>query len=148
VRLPSEAEWEYACRAGTTAALYSGQELTAQGHCPNLGKLAWYDENSKGTTQPVGDKYPNRWGLYDMLGNVWEWCEDGWHGSYQGAPSDGAAWAAEASDRVCRGGSWASRARRCRCAYRNDWGRGFRNLFLGFRLVLASRFMEDAGPFS
>ncbi len=149
VRLPSEAQWEYACRAETTAALYSGQELTTEsGHCPNLEELAWYDENSKDTTHPVGDRRPNPWGLYDMLGNVWEWCEDGWHGNYDGAPADGAAWAAEGSHRVYRGGSWWNHARGCRCAYRFGWVRGIRCYYLGFRLVLASRFKEDAGPFS
>jgi formylglycine-generating enzyme required for sulfatase activity len=149
VRLPSEAEWEYACRAGTKEALYNGKELTTeQGRCPNLDELAWYSANSESTTHPVGEKQPNRWGLYDMLGNVWEWCEDAWHGSYQGAPTDGAAWAAEGSSRVLRGGGWAFGARGCRCAYRINWVRGYRYSNLGFRLVLASKVREESGPFS
>lgn len=168
-RLPSEAEWEYACRAGTTGALYTGP-LTILGECngPELDPIVWYGGNSgvdyeggwdssdwpkkqydhrRAGTHPVRQKQPNPWGLYDMLGNVWEWCEDGWHGSYEGAPADGAAWAAEGSFRVLRGGCWAAHARSCRCACRYDWRRGDRG-FLGFRLVLASRFKEDAGPFS
>jgi formylglycine-generating enzyme required for sulfatase activity len=169
-RLPSEAEWEYACRAGTTGALYTGP-LTIRGERdgPELDAIAWYGGNSgveydggldssdwkekqydhqRAGTHPVRQKRPNPWGLYDMLGNVWEWCEDGWHNSYNDAPTDGAAWAAEGSRRVNRGGSWASGARRCRCASRFDWGRGFRYDGLGFRLVLASKGREDVGPFS
>ncbi|MCL4201844.1 MAG: formylglycine-generating enzyme family protein [Pirellulaceae bacterium] len=147
LRLPSEAEWEYACRAGTKQALYSGNESTSETErCPHLDKLAWYAANSRETTHPVGEKQPNRWGLYDMLGNIWEWCEDGWHGNYQGAPSDGTAWAAQGAARVRRGGSVAARARLCRNASRNYCESGNRSL--GFRLVLAPRFQEDAGPFS
>jgi formylglycine-generating enzyme required for sulfatase activity len=168
-RLPSEAEWEYACRAGTAGALYTGT-LTILGayNGPELDAIAWYGGNSRveyegavdssdwkekqydhqrAGTHPVRQKRPNPWGLYDMLGNVWEWCEDGWHSRYQDAPTDGAAWAAEGSDRVCRGGCWARDARRCRCAYRDNWGRGAR-YGLGFRLVLAPRSQEDISPFS
>jgi formylglycine-generating enzyme required for sulfatase activity len=149
VRLPSEAEWEYACRAGITAALYSGEELTSEeGVCPRLDELAWYWENSKQTTHSVAEKAPNRWGLYDMLGNVWEWCEDGWHSSYQDAPCDGAAWTAHDSYRVSRGGAWSIDARHSRCACRGRWGRGDRVHRLGFRLVLASRDREASDPFS
>jgi formylglycine-generating enzyme required for sulfatase activity len=139
VRLPSEAEWEYACRAGTTGALYDDKELTGENRCSNLDKLAWYSANSDSTTHPVGQNDPNRWGLYDMLGNVWEWCEDAWHGNYQGAPNDGSAWGREGGRRVFRGGGWAARARYCRCAYRDYWVPGGRSHFLGFRLVLAAR---------
>ncbi|MBB4268004.1 formylglycine-generating enzyme family protein [Roseospira visakhapatnamensis] len=107
--LPSEAQWEYACRAG-------------EGPSPDLDAVAWYDTNSEGQTHPVGQKQPNAWGLHDMLGNVWEWCADHWHGTYKGAPADGSSWQdAEAdtgADRVVRGGSWDNGARGVRAAYR------------------------------
>ena len=149
VRLPAEAEWEYACRAGSTTALYNDQELTSEeGRCANPDELAWYDQNSDRTTHPVGEKLPNSWGLHDMLGNVWEWCEDVWHKNYDGAPSDGTAWTGEGRGRVCRGGSWAGLARYCRCACRGSWLPGLRFYFLGFRLCLAPKVTEDAGPFS
>ena len=151
-RLPTEAEWEYACRAGTRSALYSGEPLTSEtGACSNLDELAWYDENSKGQTHPVGEKTPNDWGLYDMLGNVWEWCQDEWHGSYEGAPKDGSAWYSEDGEgryRVYRGGSWANGARFCRCAYRYYWPPDGRNFSVGFRLVLAAQVNRGTGPFS
>ena len=147
VRLPTEAEWEYACRAGSAAALYSGKELTSEtGACPNLEELAWYDKNSEATTHPVGQKLPNEWGLYDMLGNVWEWCEDAWHDSYEGAPDDGSPWVDEEKGeyRVYRGGSWFSNARNCRCASRIIWFPDDRLNYQGFRLVLAPRSTESS----
>lgn len=109
-RLPSEAEWEYACRAGTTTPFYFGDTITAD--------LANYDGNSrygsapKGTyrkkTTAVGSFPPNSFGLYDMHGNVWEWCQDVWHGNYNGAPTDGSAWESggNSQSRLLRGGSW------------------------------------------
>jgi formylglycine-generating enzyme required for sulfatase activity len=147
-RLPSEAEWEYACRAGTKMALYSDKDLTDETTCPDVGELAWYHANSENATHPVGQKLPNAWGLYDMLGNVWEWCEDAWHDNYMDAPTDGSAWLGEGTLRVSRGGSWAYPARLCRCAYRNLREPGLRFDFLGFRLVLAVRVKEDIRPFS
>ena len=157
-RLPSEAEWEYACRAGTGGALYApygeeeGQELTSMdGRCPNLDRLAWYGENSGRTTHPVKGKLPNHWGLYDMLGNVWEWCEDHWHNNYDGAPEDGSPWVDEGAEggatRVVRGGSWFIIARNCRCAYRSRFEPGIRLVFLGFRLVLAPSSTRASVPF-
>ena len=147
-RLPSEAEWEYACRAGTRSALHNGQPLTSErGQCPNLDEVAWYLKNSENTTHPVGEKSPNAWGLYDMVGNVWEWCQDGWHGNYNGVPTDGSAWDGEDGIRVFRGGSWANRARYCRCASRDRWLSGNRISYSGFRLVLSSSSSEDS-PFS
>lgn len=107
-RLPSEAEWEYACRAGTTGD-YAG----------NLDAMAWYGSNSGNQTHPVGRKSPNQWGLYDMHGNVWEWCQDRYHGDYTGAPADGRAWESGSDNsRVLRCGSWGSNARFCRAADR------------------------------
>jgi formylglycine-generating enzyme required for sulfatase activity len=111
-RLPSEAEWEYACRAGTTTARYAEP----------LDEIAWFRDNSRQSTHPVGEKAANGWGLHDTLGNVWEWCADHWHDSYEGAPSDGSAWIDDRAARVLRGGSWRVEARLCRAAYR------FRNL--------------------
>ena len=101
-RLPSEAEWEYAARAGTTTPWTC---VDATSSC--LGGIAWYCLNSGGTTHPVKGKTPNAFGLYDMLGNVWEWVEDCWHDSYTGAPSTGGVWSGgDCSNRVLRGGSW------------------------------------------
>jgi formylglycine-generating enzyme required for sulfatase activity len=141
-RLPSEAEWEYACRAGTTEPLYSEKPLTSKtGRCSNMDELAWYDKNSSAKTHPTKEKAANPWGLYDMLGNVWEWCEDHWHDSYNGAPGDARAWVDETAEegrgRVFRGGSWDSYAGRCRSAIRSWDGPGFRSHYRGFRLVLA-----------
>ncbi|MCY2996202.1 MAG: SUMF1/EgtB/PvdO family nonheme iron enzyme [Planctomycetota bacterium] len=141
-RLPTEAEWEYACRAGTTTEYSFGDDEAL------LGEYAWFDGNSGRQTQPVGTKRPNGWGLHDMHGNVREWCEDVWHGNYEGAPNDGRAWAAGGSGRVCRGGGWLDGARYCRSAFRNYWDPGDRNHYLGFRLVLAASVKEDIRPFS
>ncbi|MCP4455682.1 MAG: formylglycine-generating enzyme family protein, partial [Planctomycetes bacterium] len=112
--LPCEAQWEYACRAGSTTRYCFGDDEA------KLGEYAWYDKNSKGQTQPVGQKRPNDWGLYDMHGNVWEWVEDDWHDNYRGAPVDGRAWVdnQRGAARVIRGGSWGSGARGCRSAIR------------------------------
>ena len=126
-RLPSEAEWEYACRAGTTGD-YVGK----------LDEMAWYDENSGGKTHPVGQKKPNALGLYDMHGNVWEWCEDVWHDDYNGAPKDGSAWTDGGNQkRVLRGGSCY--ASDCRAAYRYGGTPDYRNSNFGFRCVISAR---------
>jgi formylglycine-generating enzyme required for sulfatase activity len=142
LRLPSEAEWEYACRAGTETAFNDGSACTApDGKDAALERLGWYDKNSGNSTHPVGEKEPNAWGLYDMHGNVWEWCADHWHGNYNGAPADGSAWvnadATEGADRVVRGGSWFFSAWRCRSASRRWFVPSDRLFSLGFRLVLA-----------
>ena len=132
-RLPTEAEWEYAARAGTTTATYNGD--IAEAHCygesPVLEPIAWYEENSSSTTHAVAQKEPNAWGLYDMLGNVWEWSWD-LHTDYSGAVTDPAG-ASTGSLRVLRGCSWDGTALYCRAADRSDFTPGGRNDDLGFR---------------
>jgi formylglycine-generating enzyme required for sulfatase activity len=203
VRLPSEAEWEYACRAGSTTPIHPPREcrtntpLTEEQRCrvaelvprlgndeyavrdkamreliamgkgvlpvldgikadnleiqdrlaavrsafqpsKDLGGVAWYKENSEAKTHPVGEKVPNEFGLYDMLGNVWELCEDEWHDNYAGAPADGRAWVEKprGDGRVLRGGSWDYVAAGCRSAFRlNGAPEGLGN-YRGFRVVL------------
>ncbi|MDX2284268.1 MAG: formylglycine-generating enzyme family protein [Bacteroidia bacterium] len=131
-RLPSEAEWEYAARGGARSEgyLYAGSD--------KLKEAGWYDENSGGETHPVGQKLPNELGLYDMSGNVWEWCEDDWHDTYTNAPADGSAWVEAGRTgllRVLRGGSWGLDARLCRVSYRDPLSPGRRDHSLGFRLA-------------
>jgi formylglycine-generating enzyme required for sulfatase activity len=134
--LPSEAQWEYACRAGTRTATYAG-DLPDLDAARVLEVIAWFDKNSGRQTRPVGQKRPNAWGLYDMLGNVWEWCADHWHASYDGAPDDGSAWidegARDSALRVIRGGSWLVEVRYCRAAYRGGNRAGVRRDSQGFR---------------
>ena len=128
-RLPSEAEWEYACRAGTTTRYSFGDDES------KIGDYAWY-VNLKDGTHTVGQKKPNPWGLYDMHGNVWEWVQDKWHENYNGAPSDGSAWEdGDSSDRVIRGGGWSDNARSCRSANRGRRDPGDLNNYVGFRLL-------------
>ncbi len=129
-RLPSEAEWEYSARADTTTRYSFGDDAS------ELEDHAWYYENSEGRTHPVGQKKPNPWGLYDMHGNVWEWVQDEWHVSYDGAPSDGSAWEdGSGAYRVFRGGCWNFNARFCRSAIRNPGVPGFCDGSMGFRLL-------------
>lgn len=127
-RLPSEAEWEYACRADTTTR-YSFDES-------KLDDYVWYYNNSSGKTNPVGQKKPNIWGFYDMHGNVMEWVQDSWHSSYHNAPSDGSAWEDErGSERIFRGGCWSQKAGYCRSAVRLRRSPRHRSSNLGFRLL-------------
>ena len=129
-RLPSEAEWEYAARAGTTTRYFFGDDDS------KLGDYAWYNENSGRKTHPVGKKEANPWGLYDVYGNVLEWVQDEWHDTYNGAPADGSAWVYGVSaDRVNRGGGWIYDVGDCRSAYRSSYDRGYRTSRLGFRLL-------------
>ncbi len=132
VHLPSEAQWEYACRAGTTTRLYWGDDLSYT----DLGTYAWHSGNSASTTHPVGQKTPNALGLYDMSGNVWEWCEDWYHSSYTGAPTDGSAWVSPTgSVRVIRGGSWDSTGINHRSAFRSYSTPASAFNDIGFRLA-------------
>ena len=142
-RLPSEAEWEYACRAGTTTPFHFGEMISP--------KLANYDGNynynngPKGEyreeTTPVGSfQVANEFGLYDLHGNVYEWCQDVWHDNYEGAPTDGSAWTEGGNQnrRVSRGGSWFTFPRFCRSAYRYFDTPGTRDLNIGFRVCCSA----------
>ncbi len=140
-RLPSEAEWEYACRAGTTTPFYFGDTSTPD--LVNYDGNHPYGSAPKGLyrkqTTDVGSFPPNPFGLYDMHGNVWEWCSDRWHDNYNGAPTDGSSWETGTNDnRVLRGGSWDLNAVFCRSAYRVWVSAGFRWWFGGFRVAVAS----------
>jgi formylglycine-generating enzyme required for sulfatase activity/serine/threonine protein kinase len=132
-RLPTEAEWEYACRAGSVGRWCFGDDESL------LEQYAWYSKNSNSSTQPVGQKKPNGWGLYDMHGNVWEWCADYWDANYYKQFSDKVAadprGPSGGSYRVFRGGSWRNGASDCRSAYRLWIDPGLRRDFLGFRLA-------------
>jgi formylglycine-generating enzyme required for sulfatase activity len=114
-RLPTEAEWEYACRAGTKTDFNTGDGEAA------LARAAWYATNSKEKSHPVGQKEPNAWGLYDLHGNVWEWCYD-WSGPYPARAVSDPFGALKGNDRVTRGGSWYNNTVRCRAAYRAPFG--------------------------
>lgn len=165
--LPSEAAWEYACRAGTTTATHAGPiEIIGANDAPVLDPIAWYGGNSgvgfdlperedssawpakqhaheRAGTRPVGLKAPNAWGLHDMLGNVWEWCADAWHPSHAGAPRDGSARQARdataSAFRVVRGGSWGGLARYARAACRAAADPADRDDYLGFRCASMPR---------
>ncbi|MCI5141876.1 MAG: formylglycine-generating enzyme family protein [Candidatus Electrothrix sp. ATG1] len=131
-RLPTEAEWEYACRAGSASAYCFGDDEKS------LDEYAWYEKNSDRKTHPVGEKKANAWGLHDMHGNVWEWCQDGDSGEYYGECRDQGVvknpqGASSSWDRVLRGGAWSHEVRYCRssCRFRDDPDR--RYVTLGFR---------------
>jgi formylglycine-generating enzyme required for sulfatase activity len=132
-RLPTEAEWEYACRAGTATRFSYGDDPDYT----QLASYAWYGESVfTGSTHPVGQKLPNPWGLYDMEGNVSEWCQD-WYDAYPGGTATDPTGPATGSTRVIRGGSWARWAYQCRSGYRYYWSQGGAISDLGFRVVLA-----------
>jgi formylglycine-generating enzyme len=139
--LPSEAQWEYACRAGTQTAFNDGSACTVpEGKDPALDQLGWFDDNSGAQTHEVKLKKPNAWGLYDMHGNVWEWCADAWDEKASASRDAGAIDPRvdntdDSADRVLRGGSWGGRARYCRAAFRAGGRPGSAWRDLGLRLA-------------
>jgi formylglycine-generating enzyme required for sulfatase activity len=131
LRLPTEAEWEHAYRAGTRTRFYTVDKDK------DLERAGWFDDNSGDKLHPIGEKEPNSFGLYDMHGNVWEWVEDDWHDNYKEAPHDGRAWVNDPRGvyRLLRSGCWSFNARNCRSADRNDVTPVYRYFNVGFRLV-------------
>jgi formylglycine-generating enzyme required for sulfatase activity len=127
--LPSEAEWEYACRAGTTTRYQFGDDPGS------LGEYAWFSGNSDTKTHPVGQKRPNVFGLHDMHGNVWEWCSDGYDKYSTQSPVDDPKGPSQAASRVFRGGCWNSDPRLCRSADRDGYAPGYRGGLVGFRVA-------------
>ncbi|MFN6198040.1 MAG: formylglycine-generating enzyme family protein, partial [Dolichospermum sp.] len=136
-RLPTEAEWEYACRGGTTTPFYCGETISTD--LANYDGNYTYGQGQKGEyrekTTKVGIFPANPFGLYDMCGNVWEWCEDGWHKNYINAPIDGSAWTSLGSTVVLRGGSWINNPLLCRSAARFNFNRDAHGSSIGFRVV-------------
>ena len=142
--LPTEAQWEYGARAGSTTAFYNGgiteySNMYACEYDPNLDVIGWYCYNSDDETHPVAGKMPNAWGLYDMSGNVWEWCSD-WYASdyYANSPTDDPQGPSIGSGRVIRGGGWSYIAQICRLASRNLNNPAYGSSVIGIRLVLSS----------
>lgn len=135
IRLPSEAEWEYAARAGTETLYSFGADATA------LDEYAWHTGNAAGNDPPVGAKMPNPWGLYDMHGYLWEWCADAWHDTYRDAPPDGAPWNSDGdrTRRVLRGGSWKDAAAQLTSSSRRAAPADFRDDAVGLRCVLGQK---------
>jgi formylglycine-generating enzyme required for sulfatase activity len=131
-RLLTEAEWEYAARAGSTTAYFWGEEIgEGNANCDRCGSRWDYQQ-----TSPVGSFKPNAFGLYDMAGNVWQWVEDCYHANYDGAPTDGSAWiSGGCQSRVVRGGSWDSDPRLLRSASRRGAGADSRTASIGFRVA-------------
>ncbi|MBT3256293.1 MAG: formylglycine-generating enzyme family protein [Deltaproteobacteria bacterium] len=127
LRLPTEAQWEYACRSGGKPERYAGEE-------GRVGRVAWYSRNSGGRTHEVGTKAPNGLGIFDMSGNVWEWCRD-WYGKYGSSSRKNPTGPAGGSSRVIRGGYWYDPAEVVRCGFRDSYNPGVTFNYLGFRLV-------------
>ena len=146
--LPTDAQWEYACRAGTTTALNSGKNLSDKEQCPEMDEMGWYGYNTgeydsdgnhtnKGKTYPVGQKLPNAWGLYDMHGNVWEWCLDWYGGDYPVSAVTDPTGPISGSRRMIRGGSFYRGASYCRSACRDYGSPNRRYGDCGFRVALS-----------
>jgi formylglycine-generating enzyme required for sulfatase activity len=148
-QLPTESQWEYACRAGGKKEL---EEMQVHGeqyeYCgsDDLDSVAWYDQNSGKTTHPAGAKQANAFGLYDMSGNVGEWVEDNYHDNYKGVPSDGSAWAGDGSKRVLRGGSWLYSQSHTRIAFRSVSAPEYGYFDTGFRVVRTLPTKHGASP--
>jgi formylglycine-generating enzyme required for sulfatase activity len=153
-RLPTEAEWEYACRAGTTGDYAgdpnlmawsldnSGQSIVNAGKFSSIMGFDYrnFRESNKNRSHPVGQKRPNAFGLHDMHGNVWEWCEDLWHLNYDGAPTDGSAWlSGDRQSRVLRGGGWADSFEYCRSASRDARHPDGNSHWNGFRVAVSAK---------
>jgi len=134
-RLPTEAEWEYACRATTTTSLYSGNLVSCDSAAPLADQIAWYSENSSGTAHAVGQKSANTWGIHDMAGNVWEWCHDRYSSDLGSAAVTDPVVLNASTDAVRRGGSYASWPRFLRSANRGFLGIGDRDQYTGLRCV-------------
>jgi formylglycine-generating enzyme required for sulfatase activity len=132
IRLPTEAEWEYVCRAGTKTDYSFGDDVK------DLSDHGWYKANAPGNDPPVGRKAPNPWGLYDIHGYCWEWCQDDWHADYKDAPADGSARTVAGSmKKVIRGGSWADEADASRSAARRGAAIEAKSDAIGMRCVLS-----------
>lgn len=130
VRLPTEGEWEYACRAGSTTEYFWGDDPR------NAVEHAWFELNSLDSTHPVGTKKPNQWGLHDMAGNVWEWCADLWRADYSAGALEPQRSSTEMRRRVIRGGAWDMDVFRCRSAYRSCEGESISSKKIGFRILI------------
>jgi formylglycine-generating enzyme required for sulfatase activity len=140
-RLPTEAEWEYACRAGTTTAYYFGDSAS------QLGDYAWFDKNSGGHPQPVGQKRPNAWGLYDLSGNVWEWCNDFYLVDYyQKSPKEDPRGPETGETKVVRGGAWRFSDQTCRAGYRYNENPGYADVCFGYDIYGFRCVRKASGP--
>jgi formylglycine-generating enzyme required for sulfatase activity len=138
-RLPTEAEWEYACRAGTTTTYFFGDDES------KLKAYAWFEDNSGGKPRPVGQKPANPWGLYDMHGNVWEWCNDFYKVDYyQESPRENPRGPETGETKVLRGGAWKFSAESCRSGYRYNENPGYADVCFGYD-IYGFRCVRNAG---